>query len=178
MKEKLDIARQLAKLGVDVIEAGFPVASPGDFEAVRNIALETGTAVDAAGYVPVICGLSRCGVRCAARSSIAAVWLRLARLPASPPRACRRPVAASPPVSHSHSAAPQGPGDCLGSGAGGQAAACALLPGDLADSHAVQAAHDARSGVHAPCRQGPAPGAKLAVLLMGQPQPPALPMHG
>jgi isopropylmalate/homocitrate/citramalate synthase len=33
-KEKLDIARQLAKLGVDIIEAGFPVASPDDFEAV------------------------------------------------------------------------------------------------------------------------------------------------
>jgi len=38
--EKLQIARQLARLGVDVIEAGFPVASPGDFEAVRAIARE------------------------------------------------------------------------------------------------------------------------------------------
>ncbi|PNW81754.1 hypothetical protein CHLRE_06g258733v5 [Chlamydomonas reinhardtii] len=35
-KEKLDIARQLAKLGVDIIEAGFPVASPDDFEAVSR----------------------------------------------------------------------------------------------------------------------------------------------
>jgi hypothetical protein len=35
-KEKLDIARQLAKLGVDIIEAGFPIASPDDFEAVRK----------------------------------------------------------------------------------------------------------------------------------------------
>src|SRR4051794_5669317 len=36
--EKLDIAHQLARLGVDVIEAGFPIASPGDFEAVQSIA--------------------------------------------------------------------------------------------------------------------------------------------
>src|SRR3954462_13721373 len=39
--EKLDVARQLARLRVDVIEAGFPAASPGDFEAVRRIAQET-----------------------------------------------------------------------------------------------------------------------------------------
>lgn len=38
--EKLEIARQLAKLGVDVIEAGFAIASPGDFEAVRAVASE------------------------------------------------------------------------------------------------------------------------------------------
>ncbi|MER3521465.1 MAG: 2-isopropylmalate synthase, partial [Acidimicrobiia bacterium] len=36
--EKVEIAEQLARLGVDVIEAGFPVASPGDFESVRAIA--------------------------------------------------------------------------------------------------------------------------------------------
>ncbi|NJO11641.1 MAG: 2-isopropylmalate synthase, partial [Leptolyngbyaceae cyanobacterium SL_1_1] len=36
--EKLTIARQLARLGVDIIEAGFPFASPGDFEAVQKIA--------------------------------------------------------------------------------------------------------------------------------------------
>lgn len=59
-KEKLDIARQLSKLGVDIIEAGFPVASPDDFEAVRSIALDVGNVVDKDGYVPVICGLSRC----------------------------------------------------------------------------------------------------------------------
>ncbi|MED6130863.1 2-isopropylmalate synthase 2, chloroplastic [Stylosanthes scabra] len=59
-KEKLDIARQLAKLGVDIIEAGFPAASNEDFEAVKMIAKEVGNAVDADGYVPVICGLSRC----------------------------------------------------------------------------------------------------------------------
>lgn len=59
-KEKLDIARQLVKLGVDIIEAGFPAASKDDFEAVKTIAKEVGNAVDSDGYVPVICGLSRC----------------------------------------------------------------------------------------------------------------------
>jgi 2-isopropylmalate synthase len=38
--EKIQIAKQLVKLGVDVIEAGFPIASPGDFEAVKRIATE------------------------------------------------------------------------------------------------------------------------------------------
>src|SRR5688572_10368300 len=37
-KEKLEIAEQLARMGVDIIEAGFPVSSPGDFEAVKLIA--------------------------------------------------------------------------------------------------------------------------------------------
>src|SRR5256885_10584877 len=50
---KLRIARQLEKLGVDVIEAGFPISSPGDFEACRRIAREirgaTGTALARAG---------------------------------------------------------------------------------------------------------------------------------
>lgn len=40
IEEKLQLARQLVKLGVDVIEAGFPIASPGDFEAVKRIAGE------------------------------------------------------------------------------------------------------------------------------------------
>ena len=35
--EKVEIAQQLARLGVDVIEAGFPITSPGDFEAVQRI---------------------------------------------------------------------------------------------------------------------------------------------
>ncbi|MBF2085058.1 2-isopropylmalate synthase [Thermoleptolyngbya sp. C42_A2020_037] len=52
--EKLTIARQLARLGVDVIEAGFPFASPGDFEAVSKIAAEVGTEDG-----PIICGLAR-----------------------------------------------------------------------------------------------------------------------
>ncbi|WPT10746.1 2-isopropylmalate synthase 2 [Picochlorum sp. SENEW3] len=58
-EQKLDIARQLSKLGVDIIEAGFPVASPDDFEAVKAIATEVGNEVHPDGYVPVICGLSR-----------------------------------------------------------------------------------------------------------------------
>jgi 2-isopropylmalate synthase len=52
--EKLDVARQLARLGVDVIEAGFPAASPGDWDAVRAVAREVGTADG-----PIICGLAR-----------------------------------------------------------------------------------------------------------------------
>ncbi|MBN1417829.1 MAG: 2-isopropylmalate synthase [Planctomycetes bacterium] len=52
MDEKLVIARQLERLGVDVIEAGFPISSPGDFEAVRLIAQRV--------RGPVICGLARC----------------------------------------------------------------------------------------------------------------------
>ncbi|XP_047330475.1 2-isopropylmalate synthase A-like [Impatiens glandulifera] len=59
-KEKLDIARQLAKLGVDIIEAGFPAASKDDLEAVKSIAKEVGNTIDENGYVPVICGLARC----------------------------------------------------------------------------------------------------------------------
>jgi len=39
-EEKMQVARQLARMGVDVIEAGFPFASPGDFEAVQRIANE------------------------------------------------------------------------------------------------------------------------------------------
>src|SRR3954452_15925648 len=49
--EKVEIAQQLARLGVDVIEAGFPITSPGDFEAAQAISRE----VDG----PVICGLAR-----------------------------------------------------------------------------------------------------------------------
>lgn len=37
VEEKLTIARALARLGVDIIEAGFPYASPGDFEAVKKL---------------------------------------------------------------------------------------------------------------------------------------------
>jgi 2-isopropylmalate synthase len=52
-QEKLEIAHQLARLRVDIIEAGFPIASPGDFEAVEAIAREV--------HGPVICGLARTG---------------------------------------------------------------------------------------------------------------------
>ncbi|MGK7891478.1 MAG: 2-isopropylmalate synthase [Leptolyngbyaceae cyanobacterium] len=54
VEEKLTIARQLARLGVDIIEAGFPFASPGDFEAVSRIAEAVGTEDG-----PTICGLAR-----------------------------------------------------------------------------------------------------------------------
>jgi 2-isopropylmalate synthase len=53
-QEKLEIAHQLARLGVDVIEAGFPITSPGDFEAVQAIAR-----ADLGPVQPVICGLAR-----------------------------------------------------------------------------------------------------------------------
>ena len=53
-QEKLEIAHQLARLGVDIIEAGFPVTSPGDFEAVQAIAR-----ADLAPTPPVICALAR-----------------------------------------------------------------------------------------------------------------------
>jgi len=51
-REKLEVAQQLIALGVDIIEAGFPIASPGDFEAVREIATNFRGAT--------ICGLARC----------------------------------------------------------------------------------------------------------------------
>jgi 2-isopropylmalate synthase len=60
-QEKLEIAHQLARLGVDVIEAGFPIASPGDFQSVRAIAQEV--------EGPVICGLAR-----TAHQDIDAAW--------------------------------------------------------------------------------------------------------
>ncbi len=54
VEEKLKVAHALAKLGVDVIEAGFPYASPGDFQAVQQVASEVGTENG-----PTICGLAR-----------------------------------------------------------------------------------------------------------------------
>jgi len=52
LDEKLMVARQLERMRVDVIEAGFPIASPGDFESVREVARNT--------TEPVIAGLARC----------------------------------------------------------------------------------------------------------------------
>jgi 2-isopropylmalate synthase len=52
LAEKLEVAHALRDLGVDVIEAGFPIASPGDFDSVRTIAREV--------EGPIICGLARC----------------------------------------------------------------------------------------------------------------------
>src|SRR5438105_8343442 len=60
-REKLEIAHQLARLGVDVIEAGFPITSPGDFESVQAIAREV--------EGPVLCGLAR-----TSKQDIDAAW--------------------------------------------------------------------------------------------------------
>ncbi len=59
--EKLEVARSLARLGVDIIEAGFPAASPDDLEAVRRIAIEVGNPPkgDPDARVPTIAGLAR-----------------------------------------------------------------------------------------------------------------------
>ncbi len=61
LNEKLRVANALRDLQVDVIEAGFPAASPGDFEAVRTIARRI--------EGPTICGLARCN-----RKDIQRVW--------------------------------------------------------------------------------------------------------
>ena len=75
--EKLEVARTLARLGVDVIEAGFPAASPDDLEAVRRIAQEVGNPTDGS-KAPVICGLAR-----TTRNDIDKAWeaVRGARFP-------------------------------------------------------------------------------------------------
>ncbi|MGI9237829.1 MAG: 2-isopropylmalate synthase [Woeseiaceae bacterium] len=52
LSEKLRVAKALSELNVDVIEAGFPAASPGDFESVKEIA--------DSNFGPIICGLARC----------------------------------------------------------------------------------------------------------------------
>jgi len=59
--EKLEIARQLSRLGVDICEAGFPIASPGDFEAVSLIASEIGPLTEGrkTGQPMVIAALAR-----------------------------------------------------------------------------------------------------------------------
>jgi 2-isopropylmalate synthase len=69
--EKLEIARALARMGVDIIEAGFPAASPDDLEAVRRIAIEVGNPSQGENgvKVPVIVGLAR-----ANKSDIDKAW--------------------------------------------------------------------------------------------------------
>jgi 2-isopropylmalate synthase len=70
--EKLEVARALARLGVDAIEAGFPAASPDDLAAVRAIAEQVGTrAVDGrpSSEPPIICGLAR-----SSRGDIERAW--------------------------------------------------------------------------------------------------------
>ena len=71
--EKLEVARALARLGVDVIEAGFPAASPDDHDAVRKIAETVGNSSAVEGdenrQPPIICGLAR-----ATRGDIESAW--------------------------------------------------------------------------------------------------------
>jgi len=66
--EKMRVAHSLATLGVDIIEAGFPIASPGDFEAVHRIASEV--------HGPKIAGLARAvqGAMCPCRWGCEAGW--------------------------------------------------------------------------------------------------------
>ena len=71
LDEKLEVAQALVDLGVDVIEAGFPIASPGDFEAVREIARTVRGST--------ICGLARCNEK-----DIDRAWEALARRPRRP----------------------------------------------------------------------------------------------
>ncbi len=59
-KEKLEVAEALTRLGVDIIEAGFPISSPGDFEAVHAVAETIGKKMREDGSEPPqICGLAR-----------------------------------------------------------------------------------------------------------------------
>ena len=73
-EEKLAVAKQLAKLGVDIIEAGFPIASLGDFDAVSKIAQSVGQYDDP----PIICGLAR-----ALKKDITTCWeaIKFAKFP-------------------------------------------------------------------------------------------------
>jgi len=73
--EKLRMAEALADLGVDIIEAGFPIASPGDFEAVRAVARN----IDG----PVIAGLARCNRKDIVRAGEAVKEKRV-----HPPNSC------------------------------------------------------------------------------------------
>ena len=80
--EKLEVARALARLGVDILETGFPAASPDDWRAVNLIARQVGTAPTPGRPTddpPVICGLAR-----AAERDIERAWTAIA--PAAHPR--------------------------------------------------------------------------------------------
>ena len=77
--EKLEVARALSRLGVDVIEAGFPAASPDDLEAVRTIAELVGSEpAEGRSAPPIVCGLAR-----ATEKDIETAWrgVRAARRP-------------------------------------------------------------------------------------------------
>src|SRR5271170_3088690 len=72
LPEKLEIARALEQLGVDIIEAGFPITSPGDFEAVKAIAAEIKEAT--------VAGLARCTERDVRRAGEAVQGARKGRI--------------------------------------------------------------------------------------------------
>src|SRR2546428_12651265 len=72
-EEKLEVAELLDDMGVDIIEAGFPIASQGDFEAVHEIAKRTKKAV--------VCGLSRAGQADVDRAAAAVKPARRGRIP-------------------------------------------------------------------------------------------------
>ena len=72
MEEKMAVAHQLARLGVDVIEAGFPIASPGDFEAVKRVAQEV--------RGPIIAGLCRANEEDIERAAEALKYAERARI--------------------------------------------------------------------------------------------------
>jgi len=76
LAEKLEIARQLARLGVDIIEAGFAIASPGDFEAVSKIAQDVGQLDNP----PIIASLARCAKKDIDRAWSAVQWARRPRI--------------------------------------------------------------------------------------------------
>ncbi len=70
LAEKLEVAQLLAEMGVDIIEAGFPIASPGDFESVKQIAQSVRGST--------ICGLARCNDK-----DIDAAWEAVKHAPSS-----------------------------------------------------------------------------------------------
>src|SRR5437667_3165274 len=74
--EKLEVARQRARVNVDVIEAGFPISSEEDFGATREVARQVGTLEGA----PTICGLSRVGLGDIDRCWEAVKYARKARI--------------------------------------------------------------------------------------------------
>jgi len=76
LAEKLEIARQLARLGVDIIEAGFAIASPGDFEAVSKIAQDVGQLDNP----PIIASLARCAKKDIDQAWSAVQWAKRPRI--------------------------------------------------------------------------------------------------
>lgn len=84
VKEKLQIALALERMGVDVMEVGFPVSSPGDFESVQTIARTIKNSR--------VCGLARCVEKILMRRTNHCVLPKPSVfIPLSPPRRCTSP---------------------------------------------------------------------------------------